>query len=150
VEEGLSEVQSAVEEFGERQKETIELVQGHFEGLADTIRDAEEKIRSATDEAVERLVDEPAYPSSLRNAIARIEDTVEALYSAFPERAAEEGSREDAVDVDSDEFYEKAREYVVEKKKASTALLQRKFKIGYGRAARLIGVDPTLVSSAAI
>ena len=30
MEEGLLEVQSAIEEFGERQKEVIELVQAHF------------------------------------------------------------------------------------------------------------------------
>jgi S-DNA-T family DNA segregation ATPase FtsK/SpoIIIE len=37
-----------------------------------------------------------------------------------------------------DELYEEARETVLAAKKASTSLLQRKLRIGYGRAARLI------------
>ena len=43
-----------------------------------------------------------------------------------------------AGDDDSDEFYEDAIELVVEKGKASASMLQRQFKIGYNRAARLI------------
>ena len=39
---------------------------------------------------------------------------------------------------DEDELYEEALEIVVSTKKASTSLLQRKLKIGYSRAARLI------------
>ena len=39
---------------------------------------------------------------------------------------------------DTDEFYEDAIELVVEKGKASASMLQRQFKIGYNRAARLI------------
>ena len=39
---------------------------------------------------------------------------------------------------DQDEYLEEARQIVIESKKASTSLLQRKLKIGYSRAARLI------------
>lgn len=39
---------------------------------------------------------------------------------------------------DEDEFYEEAREMVIKTGKASSSYLQRKFKIGYARAARLI------------
>lgn len=41
-------------------------------------------------------------------------------------------------DDNEDELYEDARETVIKMKKASTSLLQRKLKVGYARAARLI------------
>ena len=45
----------------------------------------------------------------------------------------------DPNDVDNDDaLYNDALEYIVQTKKASASLLQRKFKIGYNRAARLI------------
>lgn len=37
-----------------------------------------------------------------------------------------------------DEFYEQAVELIIEKKKASVSMLQRQFRIGYNRAARLM------------
>jgi S-DNA-T family DNA segregation ATPase FtsK/SpoIIIE len=37
-----------------------------------------------------------------------------------------------------DDLYEQARQTVIESNKASTSYLQRKFSIGYARAARLI------------
>ncbi len=46
-------------------------------------------------------------------------------------------SLEDNTD-DDDELYEDARELVIRDKKASTSYLQRKLKVGYSRAARLI------------
>lgn len=46
---------------------------------------------------------------------------------------------EDTVDVDSDEeLYQQVLEFVVRTQKASASLLQRKFKIGYNKAARMI------------
>jgi S-DNA-T family DNA segregation ATPase FtsK/SpoIIIE len=39
---------------------------------------------------------------------------------------------------DDDELYEEARDLVINSKKASTSYLQRKLKVGYSRAARLI------------
>ena len=39
-----------------------------------------------------------------------------------------------------DPLYEEVREYVIETQKASTSLLQRRFGVGYNRAARLIDV----------
>jgi len=38
----------------------------------------------------------------------------------------------------NDELYEKAKEIVIEAKKASTSFIQRKLGVGYSRAARLI------------
>lgn len=39
---------------------------------------------------------------------------------------------------DNDEEYEMCREFVIQAQKASTSLLQRKFRIGYNKAARII------------
>jgi DNA segregation ATPase FtsK/SpoIIIE-like protein len=39
---------------------------------------------------------------------------------------------------DDDELYERAKEEVIRAGKASTSFLQRRFRIGYGRAARLL------------
>jgi len=44
----------------------------------------------------------------------------------------------DKDDGDDDDLYEEAREIVIETKKASTSYLQRRLKIGYSRAARII------------
>ncbi len=41
-------------------------------------------------------------------------------------------------EVDEDDLYKKAVEFVEKERKASATLLQRKFKIGYARAARLL------------
>lgn len=41
-------------------------------------------------------------------------------------------------DDDNDEEYEVCREFVIQSQKASTSLLQRRFKIGYNKAARII------------
>lgn len=41
-------------------------------------------------------------------------------------------------DEDSDEFFEQAVDLIIEKEKASVSMLQRQFRIGYNRAARLM------------
>ncbi len=48
-----------------------------------------------------------------------------------------ESSLEDANDVD-DELYEQAREIVIQTNKASTSYLQRRLRVGYARAARIL------------
>mgnify|MGYP003393356390 CR=1 FL=1 len=58
------------------------------------------------------------------------ENTSNAIFSASLE--------EDSFDGDDDELYEEARETVVHAGKASTSFLQRKLRIGYARAARLV------------
>jgi S-DNA-T family DNA segregation ATPase FtsK/SpoIIIE len=47
-------------------------------------------------------------------------------------------TEEDEEDTELDEVYEEAVRIVVESGKASTSLLQRRLRLGYGRAARLI------------
>lgn len=48
--------------------------------------------------------------------------------------------RLDPVVEPDDEFYQLAKEFVIESRRASTSSLQRKFRIGYNRAARIIDV----------
>ena len=51
-----------------------------------------------------------------------------------------EGSIGEENDADDDELYEDARDIVVQAGKASTSYLQRKLRVGYARAARLIDI----------
>ena len=54
-------------------------------------------------------------------------------------RARQEQDEESAVEhVASDDIYDAAVELVKQRQRASTAMLQRHFRIGYSRAARLI------------
>jgi S-DNA-T family DNA segregation ATPase FtsK/SpoIIIE len=48
------------------------------------------------------------------------------------------GGEGSGLDDDYDSFYDKAVELVVEKRQASTSMIQRAFRIGYNRAARII------------
>ena len=41
-------------------------------------------------------------------------------------------------DVEADPLFQEVKKFVIESKKASTSLLQRRFGIGYNRAARMI------------
>ncbi len=57
---------------------------------------------------------------------------------AAKEKSAKSGLPEDAVDDDADPMLNEAIELVVELGQASTSLLQRKMRLGYARAARVI------------
>lgn len=102
IEERLEAVENTLEELVERQKETSDLVQGYLDSLSETIRDAEEKIQKATEEAVKQLTEEPAYPTSLRDAIERIDETVEGIRDSVERLtrvdAGEDGRKENAGD----------------------------------------------------
>ncbi|GAB4237743.1 MAG: DNA translocase FtsK 4TM domain-containing protein [Acidobacteriota bacterium] len=58
---------------------------------------------------------------------------------AGPEEDAGEGNY-GAGEASDDPLFEEAARFVVETRKASTSLLQRRFQIGYGRAARLLDI----------
>ena len=58
--------------------------------------------------------------------------------SISPDKSIFESSLEDEDGEEDDEMYEEARACVVEAGKASTSYLQRKLKLGYARAARLM------------
>jgi S-DNA-T family DNA segregation ATPase FtsK/SpoIIIE len=55
-----------------------------------------------------------------------------------PEREHDEGSGDDDFDPDEDPLLEKAIEVVVQTQTASVSLLQRRLRVGYTRAGRLI------------
>ena len=60
-------------------------------------------------------------------------------FTSTPECTTKDGFTSDKDDVDNDDpIYNEALEFIVSIGKASASLLQRKFKIGYNRAARLI------------
>jgi DNA segregation ATPase FtsK/SpoIIIE, S-DNA-T family len=58
--------------------------------------------------------------------------------SISPDKSIFESSFDDEDMEDDDEMYEEARQCVIEAGKASTSYLQRKLKLGYARAARLM------------
>lgn len=58
--------------------------------------------------------------------------------SISPDKSIFDSTLEDGEDDEDDELYEEARQCVIEAGKASTSYLQRKLKLGYARAARLM------------
>ena len=63
----------------------------------------------------------------------------EDIFEEPPEPSAEDDDDDPVSDADSDEvLYERAKQIVYERKCASASFLQRRMKIGYNRAARLI------------
>ncbi len=62
----------------------------------------------------------------------------EAVYEEKYMNVKSVGASSSFDDDDNDEEYEQCREFVIQTQKASTSLLQRRFKIGYNKAARII------------
>ena len=54
------------------------------------------------------------------------------------DRSSDGENMDDATDIEYDEFFVPAVDTVIEAGRASTSMLQRKFSIGYTRAARII------------
>jgi S-DNA-T family DNA segregation ATPase FtsK/SpoIIIE len=73
-----------------------------------------------------------AYRDEISEEITLTAGSISADKSIF------ESTFEDENDSDDDELYEEARACVIEAGKASTSYLQRKLKLGYARAARLM------------
>jgi len=73
-----------------------------------------------------------AYKDEVTEEIAFSAGSISADKSIF------ESTLEDEDDMEDDEMYEEARICVIEAGKASTSYLQRKLKLGYARAARLM------------
>ena len=61
-----------------------------------------------------------------------IEEKIKNIGSSSSNQAASDG------DSDRDEYFERAGRYIIEKDKASIGMLQRVFKIGFNRAARIM------------
>jgi S-DNA-T family DNA segregation ATPase FtsK/SpoIIIE len=79
---------------------------------------------------VERIVD---YIKAEREAVYD-EDIIEGIEKA----AVKQDSGKQAAGGGSDELLQSAAEFVVDQKQASTSSIQRKFSVGYARAARII------------
>ncbi|MFA6257044.1 MAG: DNA translocase FtsK 4TM domain-containing protein [Candidatus Paceibacterota bacterium] len=74
-----------------------------------------------------------AYKDEISEEISLTSGSISADKSVFEASLGDDGDMED-----DDEMYEEARACVVEAGKASTSYLQRKLKLGYARAARLM------------
>ena len=87
-----------------------------------------------TDDEIKRLID-----FTVEQQKAQYDESLLNL-EAVEHNNADVGAMDEAsVDVDSDEeLYQQVLEFVVRTQKASASLLQRKFKIGYNKAARMI------------
>ena len=87
-----------------------------------------------TDEEINQVVDfiakqgKPSYELEIHNALQKATGTVAQAFDA------EEGEGED------EELIEQCIEVIRSEQKASVSLLQRRLKIGYGRAARIMDV----------
>jgi len=85
-----------------------------------------------TDEEIKKLID-----FTIRQQKAQYDDSLMNLDSATNNRSDDMTSGESDTDLD-DPLYNEVVQFVVETQKASASLLQRKFKLGYNRAARII------------
>ncbi len=74
-----------------------------------------------------------AYKDEITDEITLSGSSISADKSIFESTLEDEENMED-----DDEMYEEARACVIEAGKASTSYLQRKLKLGYARAARLM------------
>ena len=72
------------------------------------------------------------------NIVYHVTKQMEAQYDEKYTNLKASSSASSSVDDQEDEEYEMAREFVISAQKASASLLQRQFRIGYNKAARLI------------
>ena len=106
-------------------------LQGAFISSEDTERitnwyESRQSSRRAAAEAQGIVVDEP-----------READILETIRKREAEAAAS-GDQDDADEGDRDKLFREAAEIVIQHQQGSTSLLQRRLKVGYGRAARII------------
>lgn len=107
---------------------------GHGDTLALVESNQPERLQSAyiSEDEVKSIV------KYLKNAFADdVRDTIELSGTVSGEKAMFSDSLEDSED---DPLYEDARACVIEAGKASTSYIQRKLKVGYARAARLMDI----------
>lgn len=80
-------------------------------------------------------------PQEIKKVTNKLKLTMEPDYKEeITEKASKSGPTGSGSGSDEDDLYEEAVEVIVQNKKASASLLQRKLKIGYARAARLLDI----------
>ena len=65
-------------------------------------------------------------------------DILEAVRRLEAEKASQGKEQDSAEDGERDKLFREAAEVVIQHQQGSTSLLQRRLKVGYGRAARII------------
>ena len=86
-----------------------------------------------TDDEIKRIID---YTTSQQEV--EYDDSLVNLEDAANEQSATSGDTNVAVSDEADPLYNEIVEFVINTQKASASLLQRRFKLGYNRAARII------------
>lgn len=79
--------------------------------------------------------------TDVTNIVEFVKSQQEVQYSDAMTVTDEEIAQDNSENADGDsddELFQEALQFVIEQQKASTSLLQRRFRIGYNRAARLI------------
>lgn len=80
--------------------------------------------------------------TDVTNVVSFVKEQQEAQYSeamtVTDDEIAQDGGDGASQGNSEDELFQEALQFVIEQQKASTSLLQRRFRIGYNRAARLI------------
>lgn len=90
-----------------------------------------------TDTEIESIIDYVKHSSNVEECVYDEEIAKEIERQAAPEKKKGAGAGTDT-DADSDELFPQAVECVVEAGTASTTLLQRRLRLGYARAARIM------------
>ena len=67
-----------------------------------------------------------------------ISHSSEVVYETSIEEKLSEPSKEDGEENGRDEYFEQAARLCIEKDKGSTSMLQRQFRVGFNRAARIM------------
>ncbi len=94
-----------------------------------------ERIQGAwlSDEETERIIN-----WTVKQQIATYDARFDNLDAAEEQGNAGGGPRADDSDSNDDDLYNEVRKFVIQKKKASISLIQRRFKVGFNRAANLV------------
>ena len=117
------------------------------QGGAEKLLGAGDMLYLSSDMAKPRRIQSPFLTTlEVRDIVSNIIENNEPELSSIFEVSDSEGNDVSGAipfdrieeDDDLDDLYEEVRQFVIEGKKASTSFIQRKFKIGYGRAARIM------------
>jgi DNA segregation ATPase FtsK/SpoIIIE-like protein len=106
-----------------------------IDSLIQKIDELTDSVKSLSDKQNSQYTDVMMELKQTREDISRIEASVDEIET---NTAKEEGTSANVDKLTEDELYQLAKEAVIKANKASASYLQRKFEIGYARAARLL------------